>query len=61
MDQMTFSESCSVKDLLQRIWFEEGLVEEGLVEEAAEGWKPIRRRFEIIGASFVSAAQVSVF
>ena len=56
MDQMTFSESWSVKDLLQRIWFEVGLVEDG-----AEGWKPIRRRFEIIGASFASAAWVSVF
>ena len=55
MDQMTFSERWLVKDPLQRIWFEEGLMEKG-----AEGWKAIRIRFEIIGASFASVAQVSV-
>ena len=45
-----------MKDPLQSIWFEEGLVEEG-----AEWWKRIRRIFEIIEASLASAAQVSVF
>ena len=53
---MTFSERWSMKDPLQRIWFEERLVEEG-----TEGWKQIIRRFEIIEASFASAAHVSVF
>ena len=53
---MMFSDRWLVKDLIQRIWFEEGLV-----EEEAEWWKRIRRRFEVIEASFASAAQVSVF
>ena len=50
-EQMTFYERWLVKDPLQRIWFEEG----------AKGLKHIRRRFEIIEASFASAEQVSVF
>ena len=53
---MIFWERWLVKDPLQRIWFKEGLVEEG-----SEGWKQIRRIFEIIEASFASAARVSVF
>ena len=56
---MTLYDRWLVKDPLQMIWFEEGLVEEGA--KGAEGWKQIRRRFEIIEASFASAAQVSVF